>query len=232
MEEEDDFDNQNLGFGITPGGPGAVELGKKANIKEIMRNYLLNLISRSVNEADAEHNLAKFFQTPINECEPIVSSITNALFVTDENLPWKPLCILILWSSRWGLAPNIPKLTSHLRERACRMCCDLLDKILTIAGDPKYVSAMPPSMKFLLRRTIVRLIAYNLCNKNVREYDDIFDKTLGFFERIMIQYYTFFQHEIGALLSFVVLPQLMERFTPLHRRYKFLKCIENVVCIK
>ena len=86
-------------------------------------------------------------------------------------------------------------------------------------------------MKFLLRRTISRLIAYNLCNRNTGVYDDIFDQSLGFLEKIMIRYYTFFQHEIGALLSYVVLPQLMERLTPLHRRYKFLKCIENVVCI-
>ncbi len=59
--------------------------------------------------------------------------------------------------------------------------------------------------------------------------EDIFNAILRFFEKICLNWYKFFQHEIGIILTQIILPQVLERFTPFRRRQKFLSCISRIL---
>lgn len=81
----------------------------------------------------------------------MVERIGNDIFASDIEKPWRPLGIVILFLCRQGLSPyHTP--ASTLRERTCRQCADMLRRVLGGCCEKRFVSAMPKSFKYLLRR--------------------------------------------------------------------------------
>eukprot|EP01084_Bolivina_argentea_P151125 263816_1 len=138
---------------------------------------------------------------------------------------------MIIFLCRMALTPygDIRDKKRRLIDRSCRHCTRLLEKIIDTACNEEYVIRMPSSFKYLLRLTVSRTICYNLCNRRYERYEDIFNANLRFFEKICVCWYGFFQHEIGVILTQVILPQALERFTPFRRRQKFLSCISRIL---
>eukprot|EP01084_Bolivina_argentea_P277288 473342_1 len=86
---------------------------------------------------------------------------------------------------------------------------------------------MPLSFQSLLRRTVPRLICYNLSK---HDNERIFNTSLLCFEKICLSdWYSFLYHEIEVILTHTILPQMMEKFTPIERREKYLLFIERIV---
>lgn len=132
-----------------------------------MMQFVDGVVDTAISHHIAEKSLVGFYQTDSFsvKASQYVGRCCSALFVRDSEKPWKPLSCMIVFLCRMALSPQTANV-SRLRERSCRYCTRLLEKIIDTATNQDYVMRMPLSFKFLLRRTVSRTICYNLCNHN------------------------------------------------------------------
>eukprot|EP01083_Nonionella_stella_P019471 54089_1 len=209
------------------------EESKEPDLFSSMKQFVCGVVDKAVNHSIASRSLVKFYKTEIFSAAAteLIGDCCRALFITDQDKAWKPLGTMIIFLCRMALTPygDIRDKKRRLIDRSCRHCTRLLEKIIDTACNEEYVIRMPSSFKYLLRLTVSRTICYNLCNRRYERYEDIFNANLRFFEKICVCWYGFFQHEIGVILTQVILPQALERFTPFRRRQKFLSCISRIL---
>ena len=194
-----------------------------------MKKYLNQFINDTISKKIAENCIIKLFKTNqlSSKSVKLIYNIITSLFESDIDKPWISLSVLILFITRCGLSPYHIKVSKQ-RMQYCTHCTLILEKIIDLLTEPKYVQFMPKNFKFLLRRTITRTMAYNLSNKYYK-YEDILNSNLRFFEKICISWYSFFQNEIGIILNQTILPQLLERCTPWKRRQKYITCLSRIL---
>ena len=148
-----------------------VQSGVGLDYGDVVYGQCLGIVFGMVDEAVSHHiaekSLVGFYQSDLFSVKSAqyVERCCSSLFVSDSEKPWKPLSCMIIFLCRMALSPQSANV-SRLRERSCRYCTRLLEKIIETTTQEDYVMRMPLSFKFLLRRTVARTIVYNLCNSN------------------------------------------------------------------